>query len=118
MSYIEINDSILNAYAAECAKEIAENMSIAPDEAFEDYRNEMYELAHEHADSSEWVIYTARAHALCANCKTDNGEAFLEEIGYPDAPTYDGLASTIAYGELVARIQCAIEDIIEQAGEG
>ena len=69
------------------------------------------EMAHEYADGSEHVIYNYKAHAICQNCNTENGEAFLEDIGGPgkDA-TYNSIAVAIAYGELRHRIMVALAE--------
>ena len=72
-------------------------------------------MAHEHADGSEWVIYYARAHALCQNCDTSEGEAFISDCCEPmHGWTYDSIACAIAYGELHARILWAIEHLTDQ----
>jgi len=88
-------DAQLDEYCAECADDI---LSEAPD------RDTALDMAHEYADGSQYVIYTWRAHALCAGCNTDRGESFLEDVGQPDGATYDQLATLIAYGEIYARI--------------
>jgi len=91
------NDYQLQQYAEAAAEEIAEEI--------EQYGGDAWDLAHEHADACEHVIYYYKAHAICQNCDTENGEAFLEDIGGPgkDA-TYNSIAVLIAYGELHARI--------------
>ena len=69
------------------------------------------DLAHEYADGSEWAIYYNKAHELCQNCNTDNGEQYLEDCGPPETPTYDSIASYIAYGELYGRIVDALNEM-------
>lgn len=79
----------------------------------EDYRDDMSDRAHEAADGHEWVTYTHKAIQLCAECNTDEGEAFLEDVGPTQPITFGGLATQIAYGELRARIEKALSDMID-----
>ncbi len=102
-----ITNHKLDEYAADCAKEILEEINR--------YGGDEYDLAHEHADGSEWVIYYSKAHQLCQNCNTDHGEVFLAVVGTPENVTYDSLAVTIAYGELHARICQALDDLKSEA---
>ena len=102
-----MTDYKLDEYAADCAKQILEEINT--------HGGDEYDLAHEHADGSEWVIYYHKAHQICQNCKTENGEAFLEDVGSPEPITYDSLAVTIAYGELHARICQAIDTMKGEA---
>jgi hypothetical protein len=80
------------------------------------------DLAHQYADGSEWVIYHYKAHQLCANCNTDMGEDYITECGEPEGGqgglggwSYDGFASAIAYGEILTRLQAAINTLYEIA---
>ena len=97
-----INDYLLDEMAQEYATEIMEEIEDG---------DEPTDRAHEYADGSQWVIYYHKAHELCANCNTDNGEMFLEDIGTPDEVTYNKLATIIAYGEIYHRICVAISNI-------
>lgn len=107
MSDIIINDQLLNEYANSCAEYILREIKA--------HGGDAYDMAHEHADGSEWVIYYARAHALCQNCDTSNGEDFVSDCGEPEGGwSYDGFACAIAYGELHARILLFIEHLTEQ----
>lgn len=99
-----INDYMLDQYAASIADEILRECDGDRDHAMD--------LAHQHADGSEWAIYYSKAHELCENCNTDNGEQFYEDCGPWDDITYDKIATIIAYGELRARIERAIEEKI------
>ena len=101
-----INDYTLNEYAADIADEILRECDGDRDDAID--------FAHEYADGSEWAIYYHKAHELCQNCNTDNGEQFYEDCGPWEDLTYDGIASIIAYGELRARIEQAIDAKIEE----
>lgn len=101
-----INDYTLNEYAADIADEIF--LECVCD------RERAMDLSHEYADGSEWVIYYHKAHELCQNCDTENGEQFYEDCGPWDDITYDRIASIIAYGELHARIAQAIDAKIDE----
>ena len=102
-----INDYTLNEYAADIADEILREC--------DGDRNRAMDRAHESADGSEWAIYYHKAHELCQNCNTDNGEQFYEDCGPWDDITYDKIATIIAYGELHARIAQAIDTKIDEA---
>lgn len=92
-------DEIAKSYAKDIAAEVKE------------YGGDAHDLAHEMVDGSEHVIYYAKAHAICQNCDTSNGEAFLEYIGTPENPTHDSLATLIAYGELLQRVQHELNEL-------
>jgi hypothetical protein len=97
------NDYQLDQYAQSCARDILAEIA--------EYGGNASDMAHEHSDGSEHVIYHHKAHAICQNCNTDNGEAFLEDVGNPETVTYNNLATVIAYGELCARIENAIAEL-------
>ena len=97
------SDHQLDAYVADIAAEIAEEVK--------EHNGDAYDLAHEYADGSEHVIYYYKAHAICQNCNTDAGEDFVSDTGEPEGGwSYDGFAVAIAYGELRHRIECALAD--------
>jgi len=101
------NDHQLDALAHELAAEILEEVA--------EYGGYVEDLISQYADCNEHVIYYYKAHAICQNCDVSNGEDFIQDIGAPeDGWTYDGMACTIAYGELQARISMAVEAIREQ----
>jgi len=102
-----INDYTLNEYAADIAEEIIRECDGDRDDAMD--------RAPEHADGSEWAIYYHKAHELCQNCNTDNGEQFYNDCGPWEDVTYDKIATIIAYGELHARIAQAIDAKIDEA---
>ena len=114
MAHTIQNDRDLDLYAEACADDIIAEMGLSADE--DDIQNSV----HEYADGSEHVIYYYKAHAICQNCNTDSGEEFLADVGNPDPVTYDSLATTIAYGEIRARIKLAVDALLkelEQASE-
>ena len=77
-------------------------------------REEGLDLVHQYADGSEWVIYYGKAHDLCRNCNTDQGEDFVEDCGEPEGGwSYNGFASAIAYGEIYARLSQAVDGLYE-----
>ena len=102
-----INDYTLDEYAADIADEILREC--------EGERDDFMDRAHEAADGSEWAIYYHKAHELCQNCNTDNGQLYFEDCGPWEDVTYDRIACIIAYGELRARIEQAIDAKIDEA---
>ena len=101
----KINDFILDNIARDYAKEILEQTQDS---------DEAQDLAHQYADGSEWAIYHYKAHMLCLNCNTDRGEEFVEDCYSTDCTwrmTYDEMASSIVYGEILGRIMSAISDL-------
>jgi hypothetical protein len=99
-----LNDDTLTQYCNAIADEIAsqsEDMDAALD------------LVWQYADGSEHVIYYAKAHELCRNCDTENGEAFIQDC-FSDVPmTYDDMACRIAYFEIESRINHKLYEIFE-----
>ena len=106
-----INDDILNQYAIDCAEEIA----LAIKHNLADEEREI----HEYADGSEWVIYPAKARALCDNCNITQGEIFFSNCHEPmnDGFNHNEVAVTIAYGELRYRIKWALEHLSDKRDE-
>jgi hypothetical protein len=100
-----MNDFQLNAYCNDIAADIVEGAADI---------DEAMDRASESADGSEHVIYYHKAHKLCAECNTDQGEDFLADC-YSEGhnKSYDDLACIIAYGEIHSRIQSAIHAIFE-----
>ena len=74
---------------------------------------EGYNLAHQYADGCEWVIYTYKAHLLCLNCNTDDGQAFVNDCYAGTSMTYDEMGSAYAYGELHSRIMSALNTLFD-----
>ena len=109
MTNFQISDYLLQQECEAIAREIVEDTWLDDGEALADHLDDMTDRAHEYADGHEWVIYHYKALMLCAHCDTDQGEAFLEDTGMPPNPTFNGLASLIAYGEMVARITGALQ---------
>jgi hypothetical protein len=100
-----MNDYQLTEYCNDIAADIARDSSDI---------DQAMDWATESADGSEYVIYTYKAHKLCLDCNTDQGEDFLSECyGDNHGKSYDDLASIIAYGEIQARIQSAIWSIFQ-----
>lgn len=114
MTEFKIDDYILQKECEELAQDIFDdvlqfNLGISEN----DLRKKCDERAHEDADSHEWVIYNHKALMMCAHCDVSRGEEFLEDVGMPEDPTIYSLATSIAYGEMRARIMDAIETLIE-----
>ena len=73
--------------------------------------------ASESADSSEYVVYYHKAHELCQNCNTDQGEDFVAECWAGETMTYDEMACRIAYGEIDARVRGFVWKLWEENEE-
>jgi len=114
MSDFQIDDHELDAECAQLAADIyAEFMEGKPAENPEDYRGDMSDRAHEAAAGHQWVIYTYKAIRLCASCDIAQGEEFLQDAGLPEDVTFGSLATTLAYGEIRARIDAALSELID-----
>lgn len=100
-----LNDFTLTEYCNDIAQEICRDAS---DE------DQAMDWAHESADGSEYVIYYAKAHELCRNCDTAQGEDFVADCFGGESMTYDEMACRIAYGEIDARIRAAIYEIFAE----
>ena len=117
MPDFEINDYILRQEALGMARDIFEEAQRDAGDSFdaEEARDEMMDRAHEHADGHNWVIYTYKAVMICAHCDVSRGEEFLEDTGGIErGETFDGIATKIAYGEMRARIEDELSDLIEE----
>ncbi|MEM9976625.1 MAG: hypothetical protein AAF808_03255, partial [Cyanobacteria bacterium P01_D01_bin.2] len=114
MADFVMNDYLLWEECKEIAKDIFTEHceEMAPDE--EPDTDAMMDRAHEWADGHSWVIYTHKALKLCVYCNTDRGEQFLAGVGMPDEPTFAGLATFIAYGEMRGRIEEELQELIEE----
>jgi hypothetical protein len=106
--YIKL-DWELDQYCRELAKEILREIA--------EYGGDLSDQIHESADNSQHVIYHSRAHSICQNCNIDNGEAFVDEIGTPEGGwSYNGIASAMAYGEIVQRLHDCVRELeLEEA---
>lgn len=97
MSDIITTDRQLNEVAKSIANEITYEL--------EENGGDGYDLAHEHVDSSEHVIYYHRALQICANCDTTQGEEFVEDMGgFPAGKSFAQMACMIAFGEIYQRV--------------
>jgi hypothetical protein len=110
-----ISDHQLSKECESVAVEIFQDMldGMAPDETPEDHRDTMSDRAHEYADGHQWVIYTHYALSICAHCNTDQGEELVDDIGPPKPFSLGAAAAMIAYGEMRARIESAISDLVD-----
>jgi hypothetical protein len=100
-----LNDFTLTEYCNDIAQEICRDAS---DE------DQAMDWASESADSSEYVIYYAKAHELCRGCDTTQGEEFVADCFSGASMTYDEMACRIAYGEIDARIRAAVYQIFAE----
>ena len=115
MTDFQINDHILSKECEGLAKDIFEETmaDAADDETADQLRDDMSDRVHERVDGHEWVIYYHKALMTCAHCNVEEGEAFLEDIGMPETPTIYSIACLILYGEMRARTDAEISDMIE-----
>jgi len=97
-----INDFWLTEYCNDIAEQIAKDA--------EDI-TQAYEWATESADGSEYAIYTAKAHAVMANCNTSEGQAAFEDIRGDEYVPYDELASSIVCFEIEMRIYNKLSEL-------
>lgn len=98
------NDWELNELAQEYADDIRKDV--------EQYGGDFSDMAWERADGSEHVIYYYNAQQLCANCNTDEGEQFIDDMGgIPPGKSFDEIACMIAFGELYQRIMTRLYDM-------
>ena len=98
------NDYQLDQYAAAAARDIVDEIKR--------HGGEAYDMAREHANGCEYVIYYHHAHSICKNCNVENGEAFLEECGGPSKDdTYNSIAVMIVRAELSSRIEQKLYDM-------
>lgn len=107
-----MSDTIQNDYQLDA---LAHRLAVEILAEVKEYGGYVDDLISQYADCDEHVIYYHKAHAICQNCDVTHGEDFVRDIGEPkDGWTYDGMASTMAYGELQARISMAVEAIREE----
>lgn len=102
-----INNYKLDKIARDYARQILDELNpcdCGGDSLCQNCEARAARLAHEFADDSEWIIYYNKAHELCQNCDTENGEELLEREGTHNL-SYNAIASRIAFGELRARIE-------------
>lgn len=79
---------VINSYLLEKeAQNIAQMAVAAENECGDDPVQTIWEIC----DGHQWAIYYAKAFELCANCDTDEGEDYLEEIG----ATYEHLSDHV-----------------------
>lgn len=114
----EINDHILQkeceSLAAEIVAELKDNL--AGGDTLESVRDEMNDRVWETIDGHQWVIFNYQALMLCAHCDTDEGESFLDEIGFEwkqGESTIYTIATQIALGEMLRRTENAVAELIE-----
>lgn len=118
MSDFQINDYLLHKECVQLAAGILQDLQDSNQgESPDSLRDYAMDRAHEAVDGHQWVIYTHKAIMLCAHCDTSLSEAWLGETGNPPDVTFGGLATHIAYGEMRARIESELSDLIDAAQE-
>lgn len=117
--YIQ-TDHALTAYCDAAARDIIEeyrDVLDGDDDRFDLYCDEILDRAHDDADSSEHVIYTYRARVIEMTCSCDAGEEFLDDVGNPKDATIDSLVTMVVYGEIRARIETELRNLIKDEDE-
>lgn len=85
----------------------------------EHFADDMRERAWEQADSSEHVIYTHRAIAICCNCDTDDGEDRLGDWSsapgkpFADADSFADVCTKLAFATLLGAIESELQTLID-----
>ena len=108
-----MNDYKLDLLAQSYAQDIFDDFTRDYGQTEDDARDTIWE----NVDGSEYVIYYHKAHQICQNCNTDEGEAFAEEMGPPSPLTYNDMAVQIAFGELLYRVTAAFDQLMEDYDE-
>ena len=76
------------------------------------------DFIHESCDGLDWVIYHHKALTICAHCRVDAGEQYVEEVGLPENVTLWSLASLIVFGEIMHRAEIALAGLQRAAALG
>jgi hypothetical protein len=113
-----VTDHALDLACKEIAAEVFADLFTDNEEAKgmtpDDFADEFSDRIAEECDSSQYVIYTHYALSICAHCNTDDGEAFVDDVGIETPFSLSGVASRIAYGEMLARTEAAMREMIEE----
>jgi len=102
MSDFIINDFILKAEAREIAAE-ADRVEHFEGSSAEEFIDDV-------CNGHEWTIYTYKALRLCAECDTNHGEQYTDDIGEAYKCFPDHVAA-IAYGTLLGACHEALAEI-------
>jgi hypothetical protein len=84
-------------------------------ELVDEYADELSDRVTETVDGHEYVIYHYKALRFCAECNTDDGDAFLSEVGIDrEDLSLSRIASTVLYGEMQARVTRHLTSLVEE----
>ncbi len=76
--------------------------------------DDLYDIASEHADGSEWVIYYSKAHDFVRSLPSDvQGEAEDQVADCGGAESYNDYAVKIAYFALQSLILEAVQEMLD-----
>jgi len=91
------------------AKEIAEEALLESDGDYDEAR----EFIHQSCDGHEIAIYYGKAIDFCSTQNTDEGEAWLEDIGgiVQAGDTFGAIACRIAFATLLVASEEALAEI-------
>lgn len=99
------NDYKLDQYCEAMAHDIAD--------AYSDEWEEREDAVYQWVDSCEYVIKSRLALQICSECSTDYGDDYLRDHWIPENTTLKEIATIVAYGEILARVQQALFQIEE-----
>jgi hypothetical protein len=119
MTKFQISEHAFQRGCESIAEEIIDEFKgdLKADEALADHENEISDRVWEYVDGHQWVIYHYKALKIAAECNVNNGEEFLEDVGMPETPTLSSIASMVVFGEMRARVERKIYDMIRETSE-
>ena len=65
-------------------------------------------------DGHEWVIYTYKAMLLCAECDTNDGEDYLDDIGFEQFESFANHATQLAFSTLYCAAMDALAELEQE----
>jgi len=110
----------------ETMKEFNDYIDILRDDILAEYRlgnhdrNDWHDIVHEHADGSQYVIYTGMAWDLvnmvrkCDNDLFQDAQIALDGMGYDDSDINRSIA-LLAYECIYQQLMLALNDAVEEA---
>lgn len=109
-------DLLCKGYAEDIVAQCGQASEMWDRDTLTSLQNNADEWAHQYADSSEHVIYYHKALQIVANCNTDQGEQFVEDMGekYDDIRKH---ASAVVYGEIYSRTMQHLSNEMDRLAE-
>ena len=109
-------DLLCKGYAEDIVAQCKRDDAMWDRDPLTSLQNNADEWAHQYADNSEHVIYYHKALQIIANCDTDQGEQFVEDMGekYDDIRKH---AAAVVYGEIYSRTMKHLTDEMDRLAE-